>query len=164
MNVAKKHAVLFCLAAGLVANGCDRVSGVGRLDGVRGQASWGLVADGCDAGLVKGEVQYDDRDEDVRFHADVLTVTQCMLATDCATCDAFGFTLTGADYQVLAQYRSTNSAEPGSGQAFFCLTDNGEGTNATASDFGIVSVVDGPYAGYLNYGPIRGNIQQHACP
>ena len=168
VNVAKTHALLFCLAAGVVSNGCDRVSGVGRLDGVNGQASWGIVADGCDVPGSIGQVQYDDHDEDIKFHADVISVRHCVMPTDCVICDAqrvaLGIPITSADYEVLAEYRSTNPAVPGSGQTVFCLTDNGEGTKATASDNGIVSVETGPYAGYLNYGPVRGNIQQHQCP
>ena len=162
--MAKTHALLFCLVAGVVSNGCDnKVTGVGRLDGATGQASWGIVADGCDAAAT-GQVQYDDHDNDVRFHADVLTVQQCLDPVVCLTCVELGFLLTGADYEVTAEYRSTNPADPGSGHAVFCLSDNGEGTKATASDNAMVSVLSGPYALYTNSGPIRGNIQQHECP
>lgn len=168
--MAKTHALLFCLAVGVVFNGCDRVSGVGRLDGVNGQASWGIVADSCDVPGSFGQVQYDDHDQDVKFHGDVFSVRQCLTPVDCVTCNALrddlGFPLNpNSDYEVVAEYRSTNPERPGTGQAVFCLTDNGEGTKATASDNAIVILgATGPYPGYFNYGSIRGNIQQHQCP
>ena len=162
--MAKTHALLFCLVAVVVSNGCDnKVTGVGRLDGATGQASWGIVAEECDVFGANGQIQYDDHDNDVKFHGDVTAVLQCEVA-GCPACVTLGFPL--ADYEVHANYRSTNPAVPGDGQAVFCLTDNGEGTKATASDNAMVSVVDGPlpYLGYINYGPIRGNIQEHECP
>ena len=169
------YALLFCT---LIVAGCDRivgdrVTGLGRLDGAHGRASFGFNADNCDP-TPTGQVQYDDHDREVKFHGDVVDVRQCNEdladSADCPVCDplrvVLGFPPTGADYEVEVTYRSTNPDDPGEGTAHLCFTDNGEGVNATSSDNSIVSVKTGPprYVGYLNFGPIRGNIQQHECP
>jgi hypothetical protein len=154
-------AALFVVVA--LTSGCDRVTGGGRLDGVNGTASFGFNADGCNFPEFKGEFQYVDNDRNVKFHGDVVFARQCIAVEDCPTCDALrtalGFPLTFADYEIQLAYRS----QAGDGTARVCVTDNGEGANSTGSDTAIVVVETGPYAGYLNYGSARGNIQQHRC-
>jgi hypothetical protein len=156
-----------CLLAVLSLTACDRATGGGRLDGVNGRASFGFTADGCNIPDFKGQVQFVDHDNDVKFHGDVVYARQCIVAEDCPVCDplriALGYPLTFGDYEVEIQYRSTNPADPGSGTARACFTDNGEGVNSTGSDSSIVQVESGPYFGYLNHGTVRGNVQQHAC-
>jgi hypothetical protein len=47
-----------------------------------------------------------------------------------------------------------------------CLTDNGEGANAEAPDFVAIQLNDYehiPYSGYMNCGPVSGNVQEHDC-
>ena len=71
-------------------------------------------------------------------------------------------------------YRSTNPQVPGTGTAFACVLDRGEGANGTtdgAGDVGLVAALDGPYApnglfgagAYVNAGFVQGNIQAHSC-
>src|SRR5437899_34966 len=52
-------------------------------------------------------------------------------------------------YVVKVDYRSTNPQVPGTGTAFACVLDRGEGANGTtdgAGDVGLVAALDGPYA------------------
>ena len=164
-----KTARLLCNVAltALLAGACDRATGGGRLDGVNGRASFGFNGDGCDTTNFKGQVQYQDHDGGQKLHGDVTFARQCLVGGDCPVCDplriSLGFPLTLGDYEVTIDYKSTNPAFPGSGTATVCFTDNGEGVNSTGSDTAIIQVHSGPYAGYLNYGSIRGNVQQHKC-
>ena len=165
----KRYAALFCVVVVAVLSGaCDRATGGGRLDGANGRASFGFNANGCNIADFSGQVQYNDHDSGAKFNGDVVYARQCIVAEDCPVCDplriSLGFPLTTGDYEVEVAYRSTNPAQPGQGTARFCFTDGGEGSKATVSDNAIVSVESGPYTGYLNYGTIRGNVQQHGCP
>lgn len=164
----KTSTVLFCLVlTALLLSSCDRATGGGRLEGVNGRASFGFTGDGCDFPVFKGQVQYNDHDGGQKFNGNVNYARQCLVGGDCPVCDplriSLGFPLTLGDYEVGVDYQSTNPAVPGSGTAILCFTDNGEGANAVASDNAIIQVQSGPYAPYLNYGDIRGNVQQHKC-
>ncbi len=75
-------------------------------------------------------------------------------------------------YVVKVDYRSTNPAVPGTGTAFACVLDRGEGANAATTDeVGLLAALDGPYApsglfgagAYVNAGFVQGNIQAHSC-
>src|SRR5215813_1185887 len=164
-----KTSILFvCLVlTALLVTSCDRATGGGKLNGVNGRASFGFNGDGCDTANFKGQVQYNDQDGGQKLHGDVVYARQCLVDGDCPVCDPLriqlGFPLTLGDYEITVDYRSTNPALDGSGTATVCLTDNGEGANAVDSDSAIIQVQSGPYAGYLNYGSIRGNVQQHKC-
>lgn len=164
----KTSILLACMVLTLLfISACDRATGGGRLDGVNGQASFGFNADGCDFPAFKGQIQYGAKDGGQKFHGEANYARQCLVGGDCPVCDplriSLGFPLTLGDYEVGINYDSTNPAIPGSGTATLCVTDNGEGVNSAGADTGIISVSSGPYAGYLNYGEIRGNIQQHKC-
>lgn len=168
----KASRVFFCLLlttlVALASGACDRSTGGGRLDGANGRASFGFTADGCDfPDSFKGNVQYQDHDGGQKFNGDVVYARQCLVGGDCPVCDplriTLGFPLTLGDYEVGINYRSTNPNFPGDGTAVLCVTDNGEGVNSTGSDTAIVQIQSGPYAPYLNYGSIRGNVQQHKC-
>lgn len=63
-----------------------------------------------------------------------------------------------------ANYVSTNKTLPGSGLAFGCVQDNGQGRKALFKDKAFISLEDGPYDGYYNVGTIQGNIQTYVCP
>jgi len=69
----------------------------------------------------------------------------------------------GPCYEIKIHYRSTNPKEPGEGEAVACVVDNGEGINAISLDNAFIDVVSGPYNGYTNSGPVKGNIQSHEC-
>ena len=161
--------ILFCLVfAALLASGCDRATGGGRLEGANGRASFGFNGDGCDFPTsFKGELQYQDHNGGQKLHGEVTFARQCLVEGDCPVCDPLriqlGFPLTLGDYEVSIDYDSTNPASPGSGTGTFCVTDNGEGAKAVDSDSAIIQLHSGPYAGYLNFGSIRGNVQQHKC-
>src|SRR5215813_9264726 len=164
----KLSMVLFVVAlTALLVTSCDRATGGGRLDGANGRASFGFNGDGCDTTNFKGQVQYQDQDGGQKFHGSVSYARQCLAGGDCPVCDplriTLGFPLTLGDYEIAVDYRSTNPDFPGSGTATLCVTDNGEGANAVASDSAIIQISSGPYAPYLNYGSIRGNVQQHKC-
>ena len=165
----KASRVFFCLVlTALLASACDRATGGGRLDGVNGRASFGFNGDGCDfPNSFKGNFQYNDHDGGQKFSGDVTYARQCLVGGDCPVCDplriSLGFPLTLGDYEVAVNYRSTNPAVSGGGTAVLCVTVNGEGANAVAADNAIVQVQSGPYAPYLNFGSIRGNVQQHKC-
>ncbi len=66
-------------------------------------------------------------------------------------------------YEAKISYKSTNPKMPGSGIAFACVTDNGEGVNAILPDEGIIEVETGPFQDYFNFGQVHGNIQFHTC-
>ena len=160
--------ILFIVAlAALLSTACDRATGGGKLNGANGRASFGFTGDGCDTTNFKGQLQYQDQDGGQKLHGDVVFARQCLVGGDCPVCDPLriqlGFPLTLGDYEVTVDYRSTNPAIPGNGTATVCFTDNGEGAKAVDSDSAIIQVQSGPYAGYLNYGSIQGNVQQHKC-
>lgn len=165
----KTSTLLFCLVLALllISVGCDRVTGGGRLDGVNGRASFGFNGDGCGGTDFKGQLQYQDHDGGQKLHGDVVFARQCVVDGDCPVCDPLriqlGFPLTTGDYEVTVDYDSTNPAIPGSGTATVCLTDNGEGAKAVDADSAIIQIQSGPYAPYLNFGSLRGNVQQHKC-
>ena len=164
----KTRTLFVCLAlTALLVSACDRATGGGKLDGVNGRASFGFNGDGCDTTNFKGQVQYNDQDGGQKLHGDVVYARQCLVGGDCPVCDplriTLGFPLTLGDYEITVDYRSTNPAISGGGTATVCLTDNGEGAKAVDSDSAIIQVQSGPYAGYLNYGSISGNVQQHKC-
>ena len=164
----KTSRILFCLVLTmLLASACDRATGGGRLEGVNGRASFGFNGDGCGGTDFKGQLQYQDHDGGQKLNGDVTFARQCLVGGDCPVCDPLriqlGFPLTLGDYEVTVAYDSTNPAFPGGGTGTFCVTDNGEGANAVDSDSAIIQLNSGPYAGYLNFGSIRGNVQQHKC-
>ncbi len=66
-------------------------------------------------------------------------------------------------YGLDVNYRSTNPSYPGVGAATVCVVDDGEGFNAAASDGAAISITTGPFANYINQGPVQGNIQAHSC-
>jgi hypothetical protein len=44
-----------------------------------------------------------------------------------------------------------------------CITDNGQGNKATAKDYLVLIIAPGQYFGYINQGPIKGNIASEPC-
>jgi len=66
-------------------------------------------------------------------------------------------------YGLDVNYQSTNPRYPGVGAAVACVVDDGEGFNAAASDGAAISITSGPFAHYVNQGPVQGNIQAHTC-
>ena len=106
------------------------------------------------------------------FNGAVLEAGKCVspsvtaqLDFACVVC-AVNFPGLPADGFVV-DYRSTNPNVADTlpvQTAVACVTDNGEGTKATSADFGRIFVINGPYSGYTNSGPVKGNIQEQNCP
>ena len=146
---------------------CDRVTAGGRLDGANGRAAVSVIGDGCNPPNFEGRAQYKDFDGGQKFNGEVVFARQCLIGGDCPVCDPLrinlGFPLTLADYEVRVDYKSTNPAFPGEGTATLCFTDADAPSGSGGPDTAIIQVQSGPYAGYLNHGPIRGNVQQLKC-
>lgn len=162
----KVFAVFVALCCVFMQISCKRVTGGGQLRGANGRATVAFTGNGCDSNKIKGQVQYRDHNSNVKFHGTVVTASHCVRIGDCPTCDplfiAFGYGFTQeSDFEIVANYRSTNPAVKGTGKVTFCVSDRGEGAGAT--DIGIVSVENGPFAGYQNHGPVQGNVQEHEC-
>jgi hypothetical protein len=127
-------------------------------------ANFGFNAALCDlANPVEGKFNYHDKyaayPGGVKFNGDIVGFVICdddPLTNDCHVCPE-------DSVEAEIAYRSTNPKNKGEGTAFACVVDNGEGVNEDPEDMGEVEVIDGPYAGYLNGGPVQGNIQAHIC-
>ena len=66
-------------------------------------------------------------------------------------------------YAVAFPFTSTNPRYPGSGMGVACLTDNGQGKKAIYKDHVVLIIVNGQYQGYINQGPVQGNISSGPC-
>ena len=133
-------------------------------------ANFGFNAARCDAmNPVEGKFNYHDKYESsyeggVKFNGDIVGFILCdddPATNDCTVCpeDSDGIMPVEAEID----YRSTNPKFKGEGTAFACVVDNGEGVNEDPEDMGEIEVMDGPYMGYSNGGPVQGNIQAHIC-
>lgn len=133
-------------------------------------ANFGFNAALCDlANPAEGNFNYHDKyaaayPGGVKFNGDIVGFVLCddnPATPDCTVCpeDSDGIMPVEAEIH----YRSTNPKNKGEGTAFACVVDNGEGVNEDPEDMGEVEVMDGPYMGYSNGGPVQGNIQAHIC-
>lgn len=154
----------------------SKVTGGGML---AGRATIAFKGDSC-GNTTKGEFEYVAHEGVVKMHGELVELTQCFaigtdesgnLITTCPQCQALRALLNPppqppgiADFQFLVSYRSTNPSFAGNGQALVCVSDNGEGSNASGSDAAFIQVLTGPFAGYTNFGAVQGNIAQHKCP
>lgn len=66
-------------------------------------------------------------------------------------------------YGVVFRFTSTNPRYPGSGAGVACITDNGQGSKAIDKDKLVLIIATGQYAGYVNQGPVKGNISSAPC-
>lgn len=156
-----------------------RVTGGGTVHGPSGHDTIAVNGDSCGS-QVKGEFEYVAHNAEVKMHGGVTAVTQCVVIgvdangnpiTSCPQCQALVallnpgqvFGLGAADFEVDVAYRSTNPAFAGNGQAFACVSDNGQGRKSTGEDVAFVQVLSGPFAGYTNFGSVQGNIKHHKC-
>jgi hypothetical protein len=85
-------------------------------------------------------------------------------STGCLLCLVAKVPSTAKTYGFDVNYTSTNPAYPGSGSAFVCVVDNGQGSKAPAKDTALLSVSGGPYDTYENEGSVQGNIAGQSCP
>jgi hypothetical protein len=156
-------------------SGCaqlGKVTGGGWMESASGsgKANFGFNANSCDAYEledewvdVRGRFNYHDKNADIKMNGKVVSVMECLAPAenllDAPLCDVFCI----GGYVVEVDYRSTLTTNKGSGSARVCVWDNGEGANATASDFAKFEALTGPFAGYMNSGPVQGNIKAHEC-
>jgi hypothetical protein len=198
-------ATALCLVALLTGCGIPaKITGGGSLVNQEGEktASFGFNAQDCDETPEtgdpseffngKGQLNYNNKSEGVKFHAEVREANQCVFGQEpsdlglaCIFCafviaeeELFGIDDFDDAQLFLAQeefkgigleYRSTNPKARGEGLAAVCTVDLGEGSNNEGiNGFTIVAIPDedfgGPFAGYFNYGAVQGNIQMHPCP
>ena len=66
-------------------------------------------------------------------------------------------------YAVGFQFTSTNPRYPGTGIGIACIQDNGQGKYAINKDYVVMIIANGQYHGYINQGPVRGNIATEPC-
>ncbi len=168
---------MFALVAVIGVSGCagpGKVTGGGWIPSTSGdpgdKANFGFNAAQCDVGTIRGRFDYHDQNAagfaaagGVKMNGPVTETGLCGVApfTGGGPC-GFLFCPDGS-YVITVEYSSTNPNLPGDGTAFACVTDNGEGINATSADMGLVVVPTGPYAGYVNSGLVQGNIRAHDC-
>jgi hypothetical protein len=163
--------VLVALAIVVLA-GCEHATGGGFIPSAtdEGKATFGFSTN-CDnttlengelAAKVKGQLQYYDREADVKFHASLEPIT---LEVPSDVTDACGFLDElaeqefGEDSAVLL-YRVQGGPNEAEGLVILQVVDNGEpGING---DEVTITLIGGPYDGYTNSGTIEGgNIQVH---
>src|SRR5579884_225440 len=145
-----------------------KVTGGGMMDGASGRDTITVNADSC-GDTVSGEFEYVAHESLVKMHGQPIQATQCVVTgvdangnpiTTCPQCQMFvGLVSPGtlfgggaADSQFIVDYRSTNPALPGTGQALACVSDNGQGGGSR--DTAYVQVLSGPFAGYTNFGSV----------
>lgn len=165
MNISQLGRGLLVVCSVLLVAGCaGKVTGGGSLIGSAGRGTVAVNADSC-GDAPKGQFQYVDDDANVRLHGTVVGAGQCVAGLTTCDCQALvpGFGLGSADYEIVADYRSADLHNAGSGQVIACVSDNGEGSKATGIDNASIHVISGPFAGYNNVGIVRGNVQQHEC-
>ena len=159
---------VFALVAVVGVSGCapGKVTGGGWIPSTSGdprdKANFGFNAAQCDADAIRGRFDYHDQNAagfaaagGVKMNGPVTAMTGLCETPPCP-CPA-------GSYVITVDYGSTNPNFPGDGVAVACVTDNGEGINATSADMGSISVTSGPYTGYFNSGPVQGNIRAHDC-
>ena len=165
------------LATALVATACmnpGKVTGGGKVvdDSGKAIANFGMNADTCSGDLLnpRGQFNWVDQTNGVKMNGRVVAHGLCVSEEDwqgtwysdvCAfeCVPRFGYNT----HVAWVNYRSTNPTKPGSGGAFVCLKDNGEGINKVDGDRIALFSDVGVYAGYSAAGVVKGNIQQHTC-
>jgi hypothetical protein len=159
---------------GLTVAGCKeniKVTGGGWIPAKYDEdvmANFGFNGESCKPG-VRGQFNYHDRSDDLKAKGYVTGVIDCsakFAPSECRHCKTAIGEYVDDDNTLIAiqfDYRSTNPHNPGEGEGFACVIDNGEGVNATSADFAAIGFRYGPYDQYVNKGSVQGNIQEHSC-
>jgi hypothetical protein len=160
--------VLAMTAVGLLVAGCERATGGGYIPSAipgGGKATFAFSAkctpttneDGSASAVTKGQLQYNDRAADVKFHANIDgTLTEFPAPPDiCEESDG--------DESVdtfFGEYRVHGGPKEGEGTVELEVRDNGEpGING---DEVTIALEDGRHGGYTNSGTVQGgNVQVH---
>lgn len=153
--------------------------------GPRYKANFGGFFDACDLDNPSGHVTYHDKyasDGEVRLEGLVREAAECVdfgldgVELGCLRCQEWVEEATGEELlnfpgngylgYARIRYRSQDlrKFDPSdNGIAYICVADFGEGANAFDDDFLLLNVMTGPYSGYRNFGPVKGNINHHDC-
>jgi hypothetical protein len=142
-----------------------------------GKANFGGYVDACNFPTTYGHLTYHDKGYPLRLEGHVTGGAQCVNdggepSAACVQCQAVAIDKLGWSSFPVADlgyaeitYRSQDKRNnPGTGTAFVCVADFGEGANADDPDFLYINVETGPYGGYENWGEVKGNINQEDCP
>jgi len=146
-----------------------------------GKANFGFNADACeDPFKATGHFNFHDKKGliangasimgGIKLNGKVVEASRCVaddpslpVTSGCQVCESLLGIDGKIDYHALsATYDSTNPKALGSGIVYACAKDNGEG-GKSSSDLAVITIVGGPFDGYINAGPVQGNIQQHRC-
>jgi hypothetical protein len=156
--------------------------------GGAGRAQVAFTADSCNPDKIKGNVIYNDKTAieyqnvgGVSFRGSVVEAGMCTDAIDLAQTNPDGsYKLDGActdqsqlggqrqcktgQFAIVVDYTSTSPGAPGTGRAVVCSQSAGPGAGGDlhAAVFPI-SVLTGPFQGYVNDGTLVGNAQYQAC-
>ena len=152
--------------------------------GPRYVANFGGFFDACDLENTYGHVTYHDKYStlgEVRLEGLVEDAAECVETGDegdfdCTRCREWVEEATGEELVDFAEgaflgyakirYRSQdmkNFDASENGVAYACVADFGEGAGAPDDDHLLMRVTTGPYAGYTNFGPVKGNIGHSGC-
>ena len=149
----------------VVLAGCEQATGGGYITSATGEgkATFAFngkctnttLEDGSVAGVVKGQLQYNDPAADVKFHAELGGTVATGTATPCEDVD----TNESAD-EFIGSYRVSGGPKEGEGVVILEVTDAGEpGING---DQVTIDPFTGPLAFYFNSGTVQGgNVQVH---
>jgi hypothetical protein len=160
-----------CIVPGTFSGGGTIPNGNSK----NGKATFTFSGDNCD-GYIVGSVNYNGHepkpDTVMLQSTDIEETGQCVRPGEgepsdaCGLCYGLNLLSQAGDGPIYASeftYVSKNKQRPGTGHAFICVQDNGEGVNAPR-DLGVIKVTSGPYKNYIKYGPIQGNAQAGTCP
>jgi hypothetical protein len=151
----------------VVLAGCEQATGGGYIptaeEGVEGKATFAFngkctnttLENGDVIGEVKGQLQYNDRPADVKFHATLQGTVFTGTATPCEDQEANEST-----EEFAGEYRVSGGPKESEGIVDLIVADNGEpGING---DVVSIELIGGRYSGYTNLGTVQGgNVQTH---
>jgi hypothetical protein len=149
----------------VVLAGCEQATGGGYITSATGEGKATFAFNGkCTnttdefgnvIGEVKGQLQYNDKPADVKFHAELVGSTSSGTATPCED-----FETNEPTEEFLGIYRVSGGPKEAEGNVILQVTDKGEpGING---DIVEIELIGGRYNGYTNVGAVQGgNVQAH---
>lgn len=168
-----------------------RYTGGGTLNslGGPGRAQIAFTADGCDPDKVKGQVVYNDKTAieyqnigGVSFRGNVVSAGVCRSDIDLTKIGEDGTTFddpagctnmqqyggprmcSSGQFAIMVDYTSTTPGAPGTGQVLVCSQTAGPGAGGELHALVYpITVLSGPFEGYINEGSLIGNAQYQAC-
>lgn len=155
--------------------------------GGAGRAQVAFTADSCNPDKIKGNVIYNDKTAieyqnvgGVSFRGNVVEAGLCTADMDLTPGPDGNIDLSGActdqsqlggqrqcktgQFAIVVDYTSTSPGAPGTGRAVVCSQSAGAGAGGELHAMILpVSVLSGPFQGYVNDGTLVGNAQYQAC-